>query len=156
MDIRHAPNDYDWKLVEADNAAAASSSVSKKRKQDFNIYDNAIYPLLPPLGLLPVSAKQLDFLKRHCRELHKLALTYVLLTNENGGLASRLSNFVSLLVILTEMSTYRVTVSRVKCATPSWKRCRSCASISTRSCIVIANRRSSSDRLIPPVIAVVI
>lgn len=77
MDIRHAPNDYDWKLVEADNAAAASSSVSKKRKQDFNIYDNAIYPLLPPLGLLPVSAKQLDFLKRHCRELHKLALTDV-------------------------------------------------------------------------------
>lgn len=83
MDIRHAPNDYDWRLVEQDNAAAAASSSSKKRKQDFNIYDNAIYPLLPPLNLLPVSAKQLDFLKRHCRELHKLALTYVLIVDKS-------------------------------------------------------------------------
>lgn len=78
MDIRHAPNDYSWKIEEdANPAESASSSFSKKRKQDFNIYDNAIFPLLPPLNLLPVSAKQLDFLKRHCRELHKLALTYV-------------------------------------------------------------------------------
>lgn len=46
-------------------------------KGDFNIYDKkAIFPLLEPLNLLPVSASQLTFLKKHCHELHKLAHTY--------------------------------------------------------------------------------
>lgn len=92
MDIRHAPNDYSWNIEEDPNPADSASTSSKKRKQDFNIYDNAIFPLLPPLNLLPVSAKQLDFLKRHCRELHKLALTDVNLPRH--GITCQLCNTI--------------------------------------------------------------
>ncbi|XP_058836204.1 probable ATP-dependent RNA helicase spindle-E [Topomyia yanbarensis] len=73
LDVRHAPNDYAWKT----DLNASGGSSSKRRKDDLNIYKNAIFPLHEPLNLLPVSAKQIDFLKRHCRELHKLALTDV-------------------------------------------------------------------------------
>ncbi|XP_055533952.1 probable ATP-dependent RNA helicase spindle-E [Wyeomyia smithii] len=71
LDVRHAPNDYAWKL----DVNAVSSSSSKKRKDDLNIYNNAIYPLHEPLNLLPVNARQIEQMKKHCRELHKLALT---------------------------------------------------------------------------------
>lgn len=74
MDVRHASNDFGWKPMDLNTSVGSSS---KKRKGDFNIYDNAIFPLLEPLNLLPVSAKQIDYLKKHCRELHKLALTDV-------------------------------------------------------------------------------
>ncbi|XP_065082926.1 probable ATP-dependent RNA helicase spindle-E [Ochlerotatus camptorhynchus] len=92
MDIRHAPNDYSWRIEEDANPVESLSSSSKKRKQDFNIYDNAIFPLLPPLNLLPVSAKQLDFLKKHCRELHKLALTDVNLPRH--GISCQMCNTI--------------------------------------------------------------
>ncbi|XP_058458626.1 probable ATP-dependent RNA helicase spindle-E [Malaya genurostris] len=88
LDVRHAPNDYAWK----NDLNASAGSSSKKRKDDLNIYNNAIYPLHEPLNLLPVSAKQIDFLKRHCRELHRLGLTDVQLPRH--GITCQMCNTV--------------------------------------------------------------
>lgn len=88
LDMRHAPNDYGWRC---DLNLTAGSSSSKKMKGTFNIYDtNAIFPLLEPLNLLPVSANQLSFLKKHCHELHKLAHTDVQLPRH--GITCQLCN----------------------------------------------------------------
>ncbi|XP_055626339.1 probable ATP-dependent RNA helicase spindle-E [Toxorhynchites rutilus septentrionalis] len=87
LDVRHAPNNYSWKVE--DDAAPGSSS---KTSGDFNIYSNAIFPLLKPLNLLPVNASQIDRLKKHCRELHKLALTDIHLPRD--GITCRMCNTI--------------------------------------------------------------
>ncbi|XP_055594148.1 probable ATP-dependent RNA helicase spindle-E isoform X2 [Uranotaenia lowii] len=91
LDIRHASNTYIWNQGEKD--AGPSASTSKKPKTEhLNVYENAIFPLIDPLNLAPVSARRLDFLKRHCRELHKLALTDVNLPKH--GITCQLCNTV--------------------------------------------------------------
>ncbi|XP_058062573.1 probable ATP-dependent RNA helicase spindle-E [Anopheles bellator] len=81
-------HDFKW---ESDNGPGDSGPSSSKSKQiNINIYEKALYPLHPKLDLRPIKSDRIDFLQRHCQELHELVQTTVSLPN--GGVTCKLCN----------------------------------------------------------------
>uniref|UniRef100_A0A182NP96 Probable ATP-dependent RNA helicase spindle-E n=1 Tax=Anopheles dirus TaxID=7168 RepID=A0A182NP96_9DIPT len=83
-------HDFSWDLEEETSAAGESSSRKKQHNSSINIYTKAIYPLYGNLNLRPIPASRIEFLKRHCAELHLLSQARISLPK--GGITCQLCN----------------------------------------------------------------
>uniref|UniRef100_A0A182QHI4 Probable ATP-dependent RNA helicase spindle-E n=1 Tax=Anopheles farauti TaxID=69004 RepID=A0A182QHI4_9DIPT len=83
-------HDFNWK--EETSMAGSSSSGGKKQHNNssINIYTKAIFPLYDNLNLLPMPPDRMEYLQRHCAELHALSQTRISLPK--GGIKCQLCN----------------------------------------------------------------
>uniref|UniRef100_A0A182QQ54 Probable ATP-dependent RNA helicase spindle-E n=1 Tax=Anopheles farauti TaxID=69004 RepID=A0A182QQ54_9DIPT len=83
-------HNYSWE--DPDTAAVPGSSSRKKQRNNsaIDIYTKSIFPLYDKLNLRPIPASRVEYLKRHCAELHLLAQSRLSLPK--GGTTCQLCN----------------------------------------------------------------
>ncbi|XP_052896489.1 probable ATP-dependent RNA helicase spindle-E [Anopheles moucheti] len=86
QDNRSMAHNFSWDT----GANSGSSSQKKSRDSWIDIYSKAIFPLYDKLNLRPLPASRMEYLRKHCSELHMITESRVSLPK--GGILCQLCN----------------------------------------------------------------